>query len=179
MGLPEAVAREYAVTHWAWAVPDESAIAQLVELSPLIEIGAGTGYWAQLASASGADILAFDLEPPVAGKLGSVKWTQDTGTFFPVERGDSSAAGSHPDRTLFLCWPHQDDSLASRTLNTYRGNKVIYIGEMNGHTGDSAFFETLDRDWENILRLEIPRWYGLQDRLYVFQRRATNPRPTP
>jgi hypothetical protein len=175
MGLPEAVAREYAVSHWAWAVPDEYAIDTLVGHSPLLEIGAGTGYWARLASQAGADIIAVDTEPPVAGKLGKVKWARSTGTFFPVRRGDFSVVSDYPDRTLFLCWPHGRDMLASRALSAYQGTTVVFVGELNGCTGDAEFFEALNREWTNILRHEIPRWVGLHDRLYIFQRKERIP----
>src|SRR3954447_23075729 len=43
---------------YAWAVPNEEAIDVLVEHSPLIEVGAGRGYWARLAAEAGADIIA-------------------------------------------------------------------------------------------------------------------------
>lgn len=48
------------VRRYAWAVPDAAAIAALAARSPLVEIGAGTGYWARLLAAAGADIIAYD-----------------------------------------------------------------------------------------------------------------------
>ena len=45
---------------YAWAIPDERALQILASFSPLIEIGAGRGYWARLLRDQGVDILAFD-----------------------------------------------------------------------------------------------------------------------
>jgi hypothetical protein len=57
---------------YAWAIPNPEAIATLVQHSPLIEIGAGRGYWAALAAAEGADILAFD--PNLPNREGANTW---------------------------------------------------------------------------------------------------------
>lgn len=45
---------------YAWAIPDERALQILASFSPLIEIGAGRGYWARLLRDQGVNILAFD-----------------------------------------------------------------------------------------------------------------------
>ena len=33
---------------YAWAIPSDEAIHAIAELGPLLELGAGTGYWAWL-----------------------------------------------------------------------------------------------------------------------------------
>ena len=45
---------------YAWAIPDERALHILARFSPLIELGAGRGYWARLLRDRGVDIIAFD-----------------------------------------------------------------------------------------------------------------------
>ena len=45
---------------YSWAIPDERALQILESFAPLIEIGAGKGYWARLLRDRGVDILAFD-----------------------------------------------------------------------------------------------------------------------
>ena len=39
-------ARKDAVQQYAWAVPTEEALDVLSEHAPLVEVGAGSGYWA-------------------------------------------------------------------------------------------------------------------------------------
>ena len=46
---------------YAWACPDSRALRALASCGPLVEVGAGHGYWASLLRARGADVLAFDL----------------------------------------------------------------------------------------------------------------------
>ena len=49
---------------FAWAIPDAGALAVLARYAPLLECGAGAGYWAGLLRASGVDVDASDLTPP-------------------------------------------------------------------------------------------------------------------
>src|SRR6266542_3799539 len=41
-------ARDTLAVRYAHAIPDEDALETLAELAPLVELGAGTGYWAWL-----------------------------------------------------------------------------------------------------------------------------------
>lgn len=52
---------------FAYAVPSHDALAILSSLSPVVEIGAGTGYWASLLRARGATVYAYDIEPNAVG----------------------------------------------------------------------------------------------------------------
>jgi hypothetical protein len=55
---------------YSWAVPTDEAIAAIANASPfgVVEVGAGTGYWAMLLRHRGVDVLAYD-RTPVAGQL--------------------------------------------------------------------------------------------------------------
>jgi hypothetical protein len=171
--IAEFVARDYATAHWTWAVPDERAVRTLVEHSPLFEIGAGTGYWARLAAEAGADIVAYDSRPPVAGEKKVIAWAVETGTYFPVRRGGPGMVRFHQNRTLFLCWPPHSHGMATDCLRRYEGRTVIYVGENGGCTADESFHEELDQHWAIVKVVAIPRWHGLHDRMYIFQRKGT------
>ena len=49
---------------YAWAVPDERALRILEHFGPIVEVGAGKGYWASLLAARGVDVVAYDAMPP-------------------------------------------------------------------------------------------------------------------
>src|SRR4249920_2768731 len=53
---------------FSWAIPTEPALAVLAAHAPLVECGAGMGYWTALLRARGVDALAYDLAPPAPGK---------------------------------------------------------------------------------------------------------------
>lgn len=95
-------ARERLVKRYAWAVPTEEAVRVIASHGPVVEIGAGTGYWASLLRQVGTDVVAYDRSPH------DNHWC--VGTHSLVEVGGPEKASEHPDRTLFLCWPPYDTS---------------------------------------------------------------------
>lgn len=163
--------REELVTQYAWAVPNEAAISKIVGLGPVVEIGAGTGYWASLIAQAGGDILAFDLHPPET----SPNAYRHRREYYPVQPGGSEKAQEHADRVLFLCWPPWDDPMGFCTLTAYRkagGQRVVYVGEdMHGCTGDDDFHRLLRKGYEEVEYCGIPNWYGIHDALSVWLRK--------
>ena len=151
--------RERCVREYAWAIPCREAVDAVAELSPLVEVGAGTGYWKMLLEQVGAVVDAFDKAPPVK------QWSE-------VRKGDPRVLRSYPHATLFLCWPLYDKPMASRCLKFYKGGCVAYIGEQNGGCcGDDKFHELLERDFEVVREVEIPQWYGIHDCLGIWRRK--------
>ena len=49
---------------FSWAVPNARALEVLAAHAPLVECGAGMGYWSALLRARGIDVLAYDAAPP-------------------------------------------------------------------------------------------------------------------
>lgn len=177
--------REILTRKYAWAIPNQAALDVLRKYAPIIEIGAGTGYWAFLLRQMQVDIVAYDIRipdgsilpddasrehieafPGNAYHLGHTPWTD-------VLPGGPEMAGQHPNRTLFLCWPPYQDPMASDCLKQFKGNTVIYVGEGGwGCTGDDEFHDLLE---ENFVEIEedfvaIPRWEGVNDRFCVYRR---------
>jgi hypothetical protein len=154
---------------YAWAIPDDDAIDILVKLSPIVEIGAGRGYWAGLAASAGADIVAFDANPPDSS--GVNKWHRQSGTFFEVLKADADIVGMFPDRTLFLCWPPHGSDVALRAVRNYKGKTVVYVGDKRQvFSGTPQFYKEMSTYFTQVRVLDIPRWPGIDDRLEVWQR---------
>lgn len=153
--------RERWVQHYAWAFPTREVVEEISEYSPLVEIGAGTGYWKYLLEQVGADVEAFDKNVP------DDLWAD-------VQEGTSEVLEdeSYDDRALFLCWPPYDSPLALDSLKAYGGSTIVYIGESAGGCNASQeFFELIDEgDWEQTKTLTIPVWEGVHDRVYIYQR---------
>ncbi len=156
---------------YSWAIPNEEALQAVAEAGPVVEIGAGTGYWAALMRARGADVIAYDKHPVESGgnhyhPASRESWTE-------IVNGDESSAAKHPDRTLFLSWPVYDEPVAYNALQAYKGNRVVYIGEgWGGCTGDDKFHNLLERDWNLEKSVDIPQWDGIHDWLRVFTRKT-------
>jgi hypothetical protein len=159
--------REEARRHYSWAVPNEEALKTIAEHSPIIELGAGKGYWAHLLQQMGADVVAYDKEPSDADNCFIVGES-----FTKVGVGMIRPLGEHPNRTLFLCWPYFKGTFAYRALQAYTGNTLLYVGESwGGCTGGERFHNTLEEKWELAKTVDIPNWDGIHDYLQVWVRK--------
>ena len=137
---------------WSWAIPTRHAIATIVNHSPngVVEIGAGTGYWARLLGDAGCPVAAYDINPPGGTGPradGDKAWHARQEAFYPVAYGMSTSVQRHPDRTLLLCWPCYSDPMAYHALRQYEGDTLVYVGEgPGGCTGDDRFHKLLGGD---------------------------------
>jgi hypothetical protein len=111
---------------YAYVLPSDSTLAILAELGPLVEIGAGTGYWAHRLRSIGVDIVAFD-QATLDGEATN-RYHLRTRPWTHVEQGDQTVLPGYADRGLFLCWPPLFSSLGD-CLTYYRGDTVAYIGD--------------------------------------------------
>jgi hypothetical protein len=165
--------RRELVELFAWAVPTDEALEAIARYAPLVECGAGTGYWTALLQARGVDVVAYDLAPP--GTAASNRDHRSRRTPWAAVRHGSavSAVRRHPHRTLVLCWPPYDDDAASyEPLRAYRGEVVVYVGEQEGASGSVRFHRELRLNWTVVEQVELPRWPRLDDRLTVYRRNA-------
>ncbi|MCO4794804.1 MAG: hypothetical protein KC493_13885 [Bacteriovoracaceae bacterium] len=165
---------------YAWAIPDAVSIQLIKEFSPLIEIGAGIGYWANLVSESGGDILAFDNEESyetlrISGDLEKI--SQQTNVkldlshrWFEVKVGGVEQVKLNPDRTLFLCWPPFKDEMALQCVKNYTGKYFIFVGEDASASNNHSFDEYIQNHFKKIIDHPIPTYEGISDSLNVFER---------
>ncbi len=170
-GVPSIwTARQEMVQKYAWAIPSEEALVKIVRYSPIIEIGAGSGYWAWMIRIRGGEIEAFDTNPPLL-KKNKYSSTQHS----DVRDGDHSALKGSCAKTLMICWPPYESSMASKCLESFDGDKLIYIGEgYGGCTADDKFFELLEQGWTEEFTMGIPQWPGIHDYLAVYSRINTH-----
>jgi hypothetical protein len=161
--------RRASVRRYAFGVPNDAALDAVAARAPILELGAGTGYWAYLLRQRGVDIVAYDHAPPdVAPNVHRF----EPHTWTAVLRGGVSVVSEHAGRALMLCWPGYGEPFADEALGVYGGSTLIYIGEgPGGHTADDAFFARLAREWSEEERVALPRWPGTHDSLWIYQRR--------
>jgi hypothetical protein len=160
------------VIEYAWAIPSDEALAALAQHGPIVEVGAGGGYWAMLLRDRGVDVVAYDRRPdqqaaPYEERLIPRRlWTE-------VSIGDTAAAGEHPDRALFLCWPPYATPMARDALEAYLaagGRTLVYVGEGEGGcNADDAFFALLAKRMVEGETVAIPQWPGIHDYLTVYR----------
>lgn len=146
---PHIVTRHDLVWTYAWGIPTPADLRWIVQHlagRSVVEIGAGTGYWAWQLSQLDVDVLAFDIR---TGKDDN-PWCRPI-QYHPVHRGGPEKAGEHPTRALLLCWPPHHNPMAADALRAYGGDLVVYVGDSrDGCCADDEFFMLLDKDWDEI-----------------------------
>ena len=188
---------------YAWGIPSSEALQAIADVSPngIVEIGAGTGYWAHLLEQQhDLSVLAFDSEPLQHEDINGFHALANLGNVLPfarVNEGGAEQAALHPDRTLFLCWPPRESDgsgtglrdvamMAADALEHYDGSTVAYVGvhagSMDGDEPDAAarhdtagpiFHAALASDFDLVRQVELPNWPPLRDSLTLWQRKGT------
>jgi SAM-dependent methyltransferase len=145
--------------HFSWAVPSSGALAAIGRRAEkILEVGAGSGYWAWLLRQAGLEVIAVDAAPLAFAWL-------------PVAQADERAVASYAGDALFLCWPPWGSDMAFNALTLHRGPIVIFVGEWMGGTANARFFALLSSKFKLVERAAIPQWQGRDDWLFIFERR--------
>lgn len=137
--------RQRLVRRYSYGVPTDDVLAAIARVSPkgVVELGAGTGYWARQLHDRGVDVVAYDRSPPSTAENDYV----DRVTWFPVLVGDERSPAQHPERTLLIVWPSPEESWAADACAAFHaagGEVVVYVGEgPGGRTGDDALHRLL------------------------------------
>jgi hypothetical protein len=162
------------IKKFSFAVPSEEAITGIIKYSPIIEIGAGNGYWAYLIDKFGGKIEAFDnfSRDKEWGKNEDYKLdSYFIKKWFDVKQGDEKIIDKYPNHTLFLCWIEYCGVYGYKALKRYKGKYFIHIGEgRGGCTGEDDFFDYLDTHFKEIENFYIPHWFGFHDYCDVYER---------
>jgi hypothetical protein len=128
--IADGVEQEGALTElarrYSYVVPDERSLSMLAGLGPLVEMGAGTGYWACRLRALGVDVIAIDQAPPDGQRVNRYHAIEPT--WSEVIAGDHTVLTEYGNRALLLCWPPLYSSLGE-CLTFYPGNTVALIGD--------------------------------------------------
>jgi len=154
--------RKKLIWAYSWAIPSNEAIQEIAQYSPLLELGAGTGYWGWLLRQAGALINCYDSNPGAGPH-----WSE-------VEYGTPETLNELPDlaeRTLLLVWPPLDEPMAEAALEAFTGKRLIYVGEWRGRTGSARFHDQLERRYRLERSIEIPRWPRFSDRIHILEGR--------
>lgn len=162
--------RNELVRRYSWSIPSPGDIKWIKEQlggQGVVEIGAGTGYWAWQMSQYGIDVIAYDLRKP-----GPANPFAQAGPYHPIRYGGTPRTAQHPDRALFLSWPTYADRWAYRALRQYEGDTLIHLGEeAGGCTADEKFFAALHGGWDekDYSPLHVT-YYGIYCRLSIWKR---------
>jgi hypothetical protein len=178
----------------SWSVPNDEALDVLCAVSPLLEVGAGTGLWASLLRSRGADVIAVDLADSQAGQA----WRFRHSCVVDGCGIEAAGAAGSEKRTLMLCWPDEmedggevDRKFGAACLAAYRGDTVAIIGESApavcraqpgfGASSFAAAGSSCSRQLQRALkvsfrpirRVMLPNWPPYNSHLTVWRRKGS------
>lgn len=165
--------RQELANRYSWGIPNEEAMACLSELAPIVEIGAGTGYWAALLLARDVSVYPFDAVPPRGAQSRNI-YHLEAKPWADVAEGSSEVLTRFATTrdTLFLCWPpYAGTTMARDCLRAFRGRSFVHVGEHDGESGAREFFAELRSGWRLKREVTIPQWEGVHDSMTVWERK--------
>jgi hypothetical protein len=136
---------------YAYACPDTRIIHELAQ-HPVVELGAGTGYWARLIQDSGGDITALD----------NWRWPASGDLWFPVGRGDETMLADFVGRTLLIVMPPRPGD-ADRFVRRWRGDRLVVVTRGRFPIADDPYEETSidDGGWQLVEDRHLPEAVGV------------------
>ncbi|HPS59471.1 MAG TPA: hypothetical protein PK514_15320 [Spirochaetota bacterium] len=161
------------VSEYCFTIPYYGILKKVSAYSPIVEAGAGSGYWARCLVEFGADVVAYDRFPPDVKSpwdwRSGNSWFDDS--WYHITGGDESAAAGHPDRALFMAWPMPMNPMAYNALVKYKnagGRTLIYIGDPHpASSGDEHFYSELLKHRE-VERIDLYGWPGINEKLIIY-----------
>lgn len=135
--------------HYSWIVPSLPAIKLLKEHLPIVELGAGNGYWASLVAGKFDIYTAIDMHP-----------LSEQHSHFPVEIGGASMLKQFgTETTLFICCPQYRSHMMLEALQCFQGTNLIYAGDHDfGLQFGDELVEELEKNWLQVSCMPLPNW---------------------
>lgn len=165
--MEEWLVRDDFIRRFGFAVLTPEAVEAIQPHAPILEVGAGSGYWGWELRQAGVEIVATD---PGTGRY-VVSYDGWPELWMEVKRMTAlEALDRYPTHTLLMVWPDMAE-WPVEALRAYKGKQLLYVGEYRGATADDAFHDLLESDFEEERVLALPVFYGLHDRLMIYQRR--------
>ncbi|KAG2784872.1 hypothetical protein PC129_g13713 [Phytophthora cactorum] len=171
--------RDWCCHLYAYATPTQEALDVMAKHAPIVEVGAGTGYWSSLLQRAYVDVVAYDKAPPSADGAEGNAYHGHVPLFCSVGRGGPEVLGQEDmaKRSLFLCYPPPGDAMAVRSIQLFQGDVVLHVGEWQGDTGDSRFESELQRRFVLEQEILLPNWGNSAYGLTVWRRKAKDVEP--
>ncbi|MBH0780220.1 methyltransferase domain-containing protein [Nocardia bovistercoris] len=162
-----AAVRDLLVRTYSSSIPSPADLTWLERVLTgrgVVEIGAGSGYWAWQLRQAGIDVVAVDDGTANRSHL----WTE-------VPFGNTADACDHGDRALALIRPPLDSAMAQTALDFYDGDLLIFAGDESTAAG-RIFYDSLRTGWQEIgTAPHHPTYAGVACHLRAFRRHRRIP----
>ena len=144
---------------FSFSIPSLEALQTITEFQPILEVGAGSGFWAALLIKNNCDIIATTIDDknhPFPKKFTEIEYLRAI-----------DAIKKYPDRTVLCSWPSIDTW--PEEILPYIKKRLILIGEEE-ITATDKFHEIIYNEFKEIKDCKLPRWLMIKDHLTVYER---------
>lgn len=196
--------RRIFTTNFSWSVPCKEAIETIKNhgKEPILDVLAGTGFWAKLLKRNGIKVIASDIHkikrknyyhdtkgledthktiktkyPDIYDDIKNVRQTKEK-----ILRRNALKIGYDMKRNringdILLSWPPYCESFSDDLLSLINiGTNVFYVGEgKGGCTGDLSFHINLETNFKIIKIVELPRFKMIHDKLIIYEKYKNEP----
>jgi len=166
-------------------VPTDEAINVLIDYGPLVEVGAGNGYWSYVLNENGGDAVPTDI-CPIEVHSGTYPVTETFETnggeteeprvrlWCNVETQDGKVAVTeHPDRTVLMCHPSGATRWSEDVLDAITDQHLVFVGEwFPGADATIRFFQKLIDEFTLIETFPVFDWESMHAQGYVFTKKS-------
>ena len=165
--------RDAFIAGFTFAIPCREALEFIAGYSRnIVEVGAGTGFWADQLRRVGVDVIATDK----VGQ-GESAYHHTVGAHSPIVQLEASdAIKAHPDRDVLAIWPCYSEDWLERAIDHMQpGRKLFYIGESNGGcTATSGFFDKVydEGQYKELGYFNMVQWSYIHDEMWVYEKKA-------
>lgn len=164
--------RHQFVVRMGHALPSKEALDTIARHSrSIVEVGAGSAFWAHQLRRVGVDVVATDLH------AAQNEYRQAIGAHSPVMRMSAiEAIKAYPDRDVLAIWPCYHRNWLEKAIDHMKpGQLLFYVGEGSGGcTATDGFFrKTSDpRVFDTVEEHYLAQWPGIHDNLIVFRKKV-------
>jgi hypothetical protein len=156
-------------SRWGFSVPSRRAvdgISNFARDSRILDIGCGRGTWSALLTLAGCKVVSCDSfeDYDIAAHECMVNPVVADGSTFVSQI-------STAEDVLMLCWPPFWNSMAEDSLQAFRGDRLVYIGERwGGCTATDGFFDLLEAGWSIKKSISLKNFWPISDSVMMFVR---------
>ena len=141
----------------------------MIRHAPLLEIGAGTGFWARLLHDRGADLIASD--PRIERLHFEHARYAVPGRWWDLQ--GKTAVRRWPERNIFCSWPSLNKTWLRQAAKAMRPGRVL-LCVVEDATADERTWDYIEAGpFEKIASLELIGWHSCHDRLVAWKKRGT------
>jgi len=165
--LEQARQRDYVIKQYGFAIPCKEAIEELCKYQPLIEVGAGSGYWTWLLNRCDINCIASDNCSGFNNILTHASYDCE---FKKLDGAE--AVTQYPSHNVLMVWPSYHEPWSEAVLKAMQPGQVLLSVTEGAHgcCATKKFFNLLSMGFEELNYVRLPQWDGIHDGLYVHKR---------